>query len=139
MKYIDITIDFETCGLSANAAPMQIAAVAWDRDAESWEKARLKTFSQCIDLRSCIDLGMEFDPETITWWAERKEDVRSSVLYGSCVTLDRAMSEFFSFVRDFYASYNDVKICLWAQGSDFDIPILRNIARKLTTRFYGAD
>ena len=59
MNHIDITFDMETCATTANAAVMQVAAVAWNRAAKEnpffWcEIHTLATFNEHIDLRSCV-------------------------------------------------------------------------------------
>ena len=49
---IDVTIDFETCSLSANAAILQLAAVAWDRNASEkpFIACKIPSFNEHIDL-----------------------------------------------------------------------------------------
>ena len=91
-KHLDFTIDFETCSLSANAAPMQVAIVPWMRDAEKdpfdlpaadannltaddRERGlgRIQPFVGYVDLRTCVVDGFDFDPETIKWWSEKSD------------------------------------------------------------------
>ena len=84
MNHIDITFDMETCATTANAAVMQVAAVAWNRSAKEnpffWcEIHTLATFNEHIDLRSCVVDGFDFDQATIKWWANQTDKAKKAV------------------------------------------------------------
>lgn len=160
---LDVTIDLETIALTTNAAVMQLSAVAWFRDADHHPYAvrcaaqqdspettgsgdadgacefRVSPFTQAIDLRSCIDLGLDFDPNTIAWWQRRSPEARQAVLRdGSAVDLRAAMTAFMNWLRsvaEYVAEVNGSVetpvVTLWSQGSDFDIAIIRNILHRL--------
>ena len=138
-KHLDITIDFETCGLTVNAAPMQLAAVAWDRfvpvPCEEDLRKPLKDFANPftvvdkqfnvgIDLRSCFMLGLEFDKHTSDWWQQKNADVRNEVLSLKPLPLSIALDAFIQWVKDITADCTSYTI--WAQGSDFDIAKLNH-------------
>lgn len=156
-KILDITVDLETLALTPNAAIMQIAAVAWKRDAEDtpfflthWKDedgaehsymAEHNVFDTKIDLRSCVSLGMDFDQNTVDWWSRQKREVKFAVLYDNdnCSRLSEALACFMSWAKEL-ADEIDAKGCslrLWSQGSDFDLAILRNACHKcgLTEQF----
>ena len=157
MKILDITVDLETLALTPNAAILQIAAVAWQRDAEDtpfflthWkdedgsEHSRLAehyTFDTFIDLRSCVSLGMDFDQETVDWWSRRKPAVKMQVLGGTSASvcfpsalyhIHDALASFLYWAQSLASSLDKegCSIRLWSQGSDFDIAILRNACHK---------
>lgn len=157
MKILDITVDLETLALTPNAAIMQIAAVAWQRDAEDtpfflthWkdedgtEHSKMADhyiFDNKIDLRSCVALNMDFDQKTVAFWSTQKPEVKHAVLYSEdCdYVLSEALNSFMAWAAEL-ASELDEKGCsirLWCQGSDFDIALLRNAAAKcgLTEEF----
>lgn len=136
MKTIDITIDFETCGLDPNSAVLQLAAVVWDRhlplkDKEKWSSSEdyLYSFDFNIDLRSCVAAGMTFDQATIDWWAKQSDEAKASVLDGDCYPVKDVMENFLQWIADVKAMTKCDAVCLWAQGSDFDMGILRSLAK----------
>lgn len=156
-KILDITVDLETLSLTPNAAILQIAAVAWRRDAEDtpfflthWrdedgsEHVKMTehyTFDNVIDLRSCVALNMDFDQKTIDWWSRQRQEVKAAVLSDDHFDyiLSEALNSFMAWAAEL-ASELDEKGCslrLWSQGSDFDIAILRNACHKcgLTEQF----
>ena len=140
---LDITIDFETCSLCPTAAVMSIGAVAWRRDNTALPFYNLKSgkqdpasvFSCHIDLRSMFINGFTFDEKTAAWWKAKTEEAKASLLsYDSydlpCRPIDVAVKDLFEWMQDFKKEQYEQDICLWAQGSDFDIAILRNICYK---------
>lgn len=156
-KTLDITVDLETLALTPNAAILQIAAVAWQRDAEDtpffltrWKDedgtehskmAEHYTFDNQIDLRSCVALNMDFDQKTVDFWSRQKPEVKHAVLYSEDYdyVLSEALNSFMAWAADL-ANELDEQGCtirLWSQGSDFDIAILRNACHKcgLTEKF----
>ena len=140
---LDITIDFETCSLCPTAAVMSIGAVAWRRDNTALPFYNLKSgkqdpasvFSCHIDLRSMFINGFTFDEKTAAWWKAKTDEAKASLLsYDSydlpCRPIDVAVKDLFEWMQDFKKEQYEQDICLWAQGSDFDIAILRNICYK---------
>ena len=140
---LDITIDFETCSLCPTAAVMSIGAVAWRRDNTASPFYNLKggkqdpasVFSCHIDLRSMFVNGFTFDEKTADWWKAKTDEVKASLLSSDsydlpCRPIDVAVKDLFEWMQDFKKEQYEQDICLWAQGSDFDIAILRNICYK---------
>lgn len=156
-KILDITVDLETLALTPNAAILQIAAVAWQRDAadtpfflthwkdedgsEHSKMAEHYIFDNKIDLRSCVALNMDFDQKTVAFWSTQKPEVKHAVLYSEdCVyVLSEALNSFMAWASELASEFDKegCSICLWSQGSDFDIAILRNACHKcgLTDQF----
>lgn len=144
MKHLDFTIDFETCALTADAAPMQVAIVPWWRDADSdpfllddsyqeteGETASLpEPFVKFVDLRSCVVDGFCFDKETVKWWSERSEAAKDAVCDGFAEPVSDVLLAAIDYLRENAARYKLDSICLWSQGTDFDIAILRHLCKK---------
>lgn len=141
---LDITIDFETCSLCPTAAVMSIGAVAWRRDNTASPFYNLKggkqdpasVFSCHIDLRSMFINGFTFDEKTAEWWKDKTDEAKASLLssdsYESpCRPIEVAVKDLFEWIEDFKKEQGEHDVCLWAQGTDFDIAILRNICYKL--------
>lgn len=140
---LDITIDFETCSLCPTAAVMSIGAVAWRRDEETSPFYQLKdgtqdptsVFSCHIDLRSMFINGFTFDEKTAAWWKAKTDEAKASLLNNDsyelpCRPIEVAVKDLFEWAQDFKKEQDEQDICLWAQGSDFDIAILRYICHK---------
>ena len=140
---LDITIDFETCSLCPTAAVMSIGSVAWRRDNTASPFYNLKggkqdpasVFSCHIDLRSMFVNGFTFDEKTAAWWKTKTDEAKASLLSNDsyelpCRPIDVAVKDWFEWIEDFKKEQCDQDICLWAQGSDFDIAILRYICYK---------
>lgn len=140
---LDITIDFETCSLCPTAAVMSIGAVAWRRDNTASPFYNLKggkqdpasVFSCHIDLRSMFINGFTFDEKTAEWWKTKTDEAKASLLSSDsydlpCRPIDMAVKDLFEWMQDFKKEQGEQDICLWAQGSDFDIAILRYICYK---------
>lgn len=142
---LDITLDFETCSLTPTAAVMSIGAVAWQRDNEKSPFYNLKdgstqdpssVFSCHIDLRSMFVNNFTFDGKTAEWWGAKSDKAKASLLSNDsyelpCRPIEVAVKDLFEWIEDFKKEHGNQDVCLWAQGSDFDIAILRNICYKL--------
>ena len=143
MKHLDFTIDFETCALTANAAPMQVVIVPWRREAESdpfvlddtgeaTEEAASawpEPLELYVDLRSCVTDGYDFDPETITWWTRQTYETKRAVCDGLPQPIDEVTVEIVNYLRRAVEQLHLDSICLWSQG-DTDMGILRNLCRR---------
>ena len=140
---LDITIDFETCSLCPTAAVMSIGAVAWRRDNTASPFYNLKggkqdpasVFSCHIDLRSMFINGFTFDEKTAAWWKTKTDEAKASLLSSDsyelpCRPIDVAVKDLFEWMQDFKKEQGEQDICLWSQGTDFDIAILRYICYK---------
>lgn len=132
-RHLDFTIDFETCSLSADAAPMQVAVVPWLRDSEEdpfSNGVTDKYYVGYVDLRSCVVDGFDFDPETVRWWARQGEDAKKAVTDGFPEPVSDVLIEMLDYIRDIVRKKNLESICLWCQGTDVDIAILRSLCRR---------
>lgn len=141
---LDITIDFETCSLCPTAAVMSIGAVAWRRDnlhspfynLKGGKQDPASVFSCHIDLRSMFINGFTFDEKTAAWWKSKTDEAKASLLSSDsydlpCRPIDVAVKDLFDWIEDFKKEQGEQDVCLWSQGTDFDIAILRNICYKL--------
>lgn len=132
MKHLDITIDFETCAMTANAAVMQVAMVPWlrDNDADPFSFDDMDIYEGCVDLRTCVVDGFDFDPETIKWWSERNLKAKEAVTKGEPKAVEDVLIGMLNYIRELKEKHALTSIFVWCQGMDFDIAILRNLCRK---------
>ena len=132
----DVTLDLETCALCPTAAVMSIGAVAWDRnqvDTPFYEEGNMNNadylYLRHIDLRSQFVNGFTFDQDTANWWASRSKEAKLAVTAPDCRPCDSVENVVVDFFQWITEMANGDEICLWSQGSDFDIAILRNICQ----------
>ena len=132
MKLIDITIDLETCSTTPNAAIMQLAAVAWDRnhDDSSTLFNGMPILNVGVDLRTAVMDGFDFDPSTCRLWHSNKQQVKDVVLNLEAHPIKDVVVDFITWIGDVRQTSGADAVCLWAQGSDFDIAIIRNALAK---------
>lgn len=143
MRHLDFTIDFETVGLTANAAPMMVAIVPWLRDAKEnpfvMDEDGTLTEEQTskwpeplelyVDLRSCVVEGYDFDPATVEWWTKQSYDAKRAVCDGLAQPVDEVTVEIVRYLERAKEQLGLDSICLWSQG-DTDQGILRNLCRR---------
>lgn len=130
MNIVDVTFDYETLGRGANAAPMQLAAVAWDRNNAGNHPFSGEAFNEGFDVRSCMMAGFDIDPETVDWWRRQDDAAKEAILKTQATTYNEVLDDFFNWLACVkYHAKADVVI-LWAQGTDFDAAMLKNQCRK---------
>lgn len=139
---IDVTFDWESCSLSPTAAVMSLGAVAWKRygkESPFFDEGdgvlRNSTFSAHVDLRSMFINGFAFDKSTAEWWAKQSDEAKAALLGNDsdespCQPIDVVVNDFFGWIDYIKKKLGDEDICLWAQGTDFDVAILRYICWK---------
>ncbi len=139
MNHIDITFDMETCATTANAAVMQVAAVAWNRSAkenpfEIFDRndpdGAMCGFNEHIDLRTCVVDGFDFDQATVKWWANQTDKAKKAVTDGLAEPVEEVFIRFIEWINQVKKDTKAESVCLWCQGMDFDGAILRNICHK---------
>lgn len=135
MDHIDITFDMETCATTANAAVMQVAAVAWNRSAKEnpfsvGDGSAVASFNEHIDLRTCVVDGFDFDQATIKWWVNQTDKAKKAVTDGLAEPIEEVFIRFIEWINQVKKDTKAESVCLWCQGMDFDGAILRNICHK---------
>lgn len=144
---IDVTVDLETCSLSPTAAVMSIGAVAWKRYGKESPffyagdgVLRNSTFSAHVDLRSMFLNGFTFDQSTADWWSKQSNEAKAALLDNDCdeqpcQPIDVVVNDLFDWMDDIKNKLGDEDFCLWAQGTDFDVAILKYICWKMGIKF----
>lgn len=153
MKIIDITFDLETTSLSADAAILQIGAVAWDStakgnspffdfgDAKSKEKDPYMVDPAMIRKERCMFLqnlplteqflaGCDIDKDTQNWWLQQDFNVKARLLSNVGKSVAVSLNSFFRFIGKVCDRTHADKFNLWCQGPDTDIAILKMAVKR---------
>lgn len=112
-------LDIETLGTTSNCPILSIGAVEFDR-----ELGLLSEFHKVIDLKSCLDRGMnEINGDTFYFWLKQSDEARNSLYSEKRVDIKDALIDFQKFLgKD--------NLQIWGNGSDFDNVILLSAFRK---------
>lgn len=119
-----VMIDLETMGTSCIAAPMSIGAVVFTMQGD------IKgTYHTGIELKSCVDIGMEVDPGTIEWWMKQSKENQDRVLSLKRKPIGLALQGMIDVFNSI--GLNRYMTCMWSHGSIFDMVIVENAFRLL--------
>lgn len=152
-QVINIVVDIETLSLQSDAAIVSIAAVPFNPNGQIPKGdepvefgvfdvyCRDKECGKCIitdqgyfyevvNATSCALAGMHIDMDTVQWWSKQDEEAKAALLSRSAMTIGEAMNALHNYLEGMKNAF-DADIKIWAQGSDFDFPILKNAYRKV--------
>ena len=113
-----IMFDTETLGTSSSSVILSIAAVEFD------DKNLGRRFHQRISIDSCLKHGLTVSGTTIEWWMEQSAEARNIFKHAS-LPLDRVLIDLATWLD--WGQVDEV----WANGSDFDFPIIANAFKAI--------
>ncbi len=113
-----IMFDTETLGTSSSSVILSIAAVEFD------DKNLGRRFHQRISIDSCLKHGLTVDGNTIEWWMEQSAEARD-IFKRTSLPLDRVLIDLAMWLD--WSEVDEV----WANGSDFDFPIIANAFKAI--------
>lgn len=153
MKKINVVVDIETLSLRPDAAIISIAAVPFMLDKESLDKCEkagcsgvpafnemtkgiscpeeYAPFYETIDATSCAMAGLAFDMETVKFWSEMPDEAKSAIMEKPRVSIRQALEDLVAYLEYLKAQHKADELIIWVQGSDFDIPVLKNAMYKV--------
>lgn len=153
MKKLNVVVDIETLSLRPDAAIISIAAVPFVLDKKSLQDndkygyygvpafdemtkgvscpEGYAHFYETIDATSCAMAGMAFDMETVKFWSEMPDAAKSAILEKPRVSIRQALEDFVAYLDNLKGMNQADELVIWTQGSDFDIPILKNAMYKV--------
>lgn len=106
-----VMVNLETLGLTPDSVILSIGAVVFD------EAAIYSEHHWVLDLDQP---GRRIDAGTVKWWMKQNEAARSAIFSAKEIwMLYRAIDEFNNLF--------DADARVWANGANFDIPILENV------------
>mgnify|MGYP001594935820 CR=1 FL=1 len=121
----DVMVDIETFGTSSRAAIASIGAVAFDRDVVGTFDSEM--FKVGVSLPSAIKGGGEVDARTIEWWFGQPAAQKAWLgLKHEPITVALEM------LRVWFKQVKGELV--WANGSNFDLPILDSAYRAHGTK-----
>jgi len=112
MAQKDIMVDLETMGQHAGAAIVAIGAAEFSVDGVGDQ------FYVNVDLNSCVEHGLNIDPNTLLWWMQQSSEARSAITNPrpKALSLPAALTAFDRYVGQ--------GARIWGNGADFDNAIL---------------
>lgn len=152
MKKLNLTFDMETLSLRPDAAIISIAAVPFMFDREdvcalgtaeegvpAYESLfrsnpcndKWDPFYETVDATTCAMAGMAFDMSTVEFWASQPDEIKAAILNERSVSIRNALEDFLIYLENMKSSHDVDEVVLWVQGSDFDIPVLKNALYKI--------
>lgn len=121
-RFTDMSCDLETYGTKPGYVILEVAFCFFDRH----RKRRMATISVFPDVDEQVDMGFKIDPKTVEWWSlhpqayDRQMKAKRLPVQQCTQLLHTAWDD--------HAMQEDTLV--WAKGSHFDFPILRQIMEE---------
>lgn len=107
---IQMMIDIETLSTKKNAAIVSIGAVKFSID-----KGIIDEFYTEINPKASLELGLSMDKDTMEWWKKQPKET---------LAWAKSNKDIFTALSEFQNWYGYHKGNVWANGVDFDMPIM---------------
>ena len=115
----EIMIDIETLSTQNNAMILTIGAIKFQRNEDLTELKNMETFYVRIDTKSCKNLNMHVDDETLKWWGRQSEEAKNEVFYNTDrLDINESLTQLSQFLKGH--KY------IWSNSPSFDCVILEN-------------
>lgn len=137
-KYLNVMIDTETLSRRPSAAIIQIAAKPFMMKGGTMvdDYGNNIELSLNIDATSCAMYGMDFDMQTVTWWAKNTSaNTKFKLQLDDPYPIEKALHKFSETLRTWLTTSGADELKVWCQGTDFDIALLREAYRTV----YGSE
>jgi hypothetical protein len=116
-----VMLDIETLGTSPGCVVLSVAAATF-----RWDGTVVAQFSANMDVDQQLALGLEKDQDTMDWWGEQSVEARNRA-FSHQQPAKQVLIDLTAWLE---ANTNGV-FKLYAQGQDFDAPILAAVYRKV--------
>ena len=124
-----IMLDIETMGNTSNSAITSIGAVQFNLDTGEIGK----TFYTKVDLKSCTDIGLVMNPDTVLWWLKQNEKARLEIADKSVKQLH--LAEALQMFKNFINECGGKDSCLiWGNSARFDCGIMADAYNKVNVK-----
>jgi hypothetical protein len=125
MKHI--VVDIETLGRTPGSVILSVGAVA-STAGGAYEKLMRSHFYRAIDVADSLGFGFTTEDETMAWWRTQSGGAFRAALAGG-ETAEGAMQQLNAFINKVRGDQR-MKLRVWANGSNFDIPMLEAYMRR---------
>lgn len=116
-----VMLDLETWGTRPGSALRSVGAVVFDFG-DTFDR-----FYRNVDTKSCLDVGLVIEPETVGWWQ------RQSVEAIAHLEIDpRPITEVVCEFHEWFIAQDATH--LWCHGAGFDEPLWAAVAHRLGLR-----
>ena len=105
-----IMLDLETLGNRPGSVIIAVGAARFGDD------KILGTFYENVDAKSCTDIGLRMDTDTVMWWMKQNAGARKA-LQAAGAPVATVLARFSAWVADADAE-------VWGNGADFDCAVL---------------
>lgn len=145
-QVVNIALDIETVSRRENAAIISLAAVPFHKRGVGeyitdypFEHLNIpsvvkgESFSpyyEVVNATTCALAGMHFEEDTIKFWSEQDDVAKADLFNRQAQTIRQVLEGFVNYIILIKEKF-DVEVCIWAQGSDFDLPIIRSAIREV--------
>lgn len=118
-------LDLEALGTSADSVILSISAIQFDLDTGDIGKI----FNAKVNPRSCVDLGLEIDPKTLSWWLSLGNETveHLSTLMNGKTDINLVLDDLQRFIA---LTFWGKDFQIWANSNRFNLGILENAYRK---------
>lgn len=115
MKHL--MIDLETMGVKPGCAVLSVGAVQFNpREGVLGEQY----YGVAQSDQSAY--GLKHEPRTVEWWSRAHPDAKRVFIDPTALPLKDALALFAVWYK---THFREEDICVWGNGADFDVPILR--------------
>lgn len=143
-EVVDISLDIETLSKCENAAIISIAAVPFyksgvdefiiERPFEHLGLAKKvgtrAPFYEVVNATTCAMAGMHFEQETVNFWSQQEDLAKAEFFTHTALSIRDVLEGFVNYIVAIKEEF-DVDVCIWCQGTDFDLPIIRSAIRSI--------
>lgn len=109
-------VDIETFGQTPGSIITSIGAVLFDENQSYPDVA----YYQRVCPKSCMEIGLTFDPETVQWWLRQSDEARSEMTNKDRLPIKEALV----LLNQFFAQVPRRMLCVWGNGASFDNTLL---------------
>jgi hypothetical protein len=123
-----LMVDIETLNTNVNSVILSIAAIPF-----TFEEGIIKDvepFYQNIDIQSCLDLGLEVNGDTLSWWLNQTDKAKSKLDNPKPTSIQTALGKFNFYI---FTNFNVEDLRIWGNSARFDLGILNNVYNKTST------
>lgn len=115
----DVMVDLETLSKKPNATILTISAIHFDPYGDYIGK----TFTQTIDIDSCISYNLSIEAECLHFWIDQPSQTKRALSAYPIHNLHQALLNFTDFLKKLNPLDN---VRLWGNGINFDNVILKS-------------